>query len=388
MNSNIFFDTSQAPWLDDKQAPWLDDKELTSDLTSRKRANLKLASIYEKLGRLDLAIRLRHCSTLVMYELVEDSFDGKFKEVSTLAFGNFCRARFCPICIWRRTLKLTSQLYDIIGYLDGQYSYIFLTLTVRNCEGPELRSTLADMQKGFRSFLRHSKVKAVVKGYYRGIEVTHDTDPFITIERYEKSPAYYDRQGLSVGDVNPNYNTYHPHYHVVLAVNKSYFKSRYYLKLSDWKSLWAESYGADYAPVVDVRAVKEAADGLKGAVHEVAKYPLKEEDYLTGDADFDMETVSTLTDQLANLRFMSMGGVFKRAHEALHLSDFDDPDDCISDTARVMDAVAYEFFAGYSIYARNDYLTEILIKAFNDKSEHKSAMKEYYRKKRKAREEA
>jgi hypothetical protein len=39
-------------------------------------------------------------------------------------------------------------------------------------------------------------------------------------EMYKRKKEYYDNQGLMVGMDNPQYDTYHVHYHVLVAVIK------------------------------------------------------------------------------------------------------------------------------------------------------------------------
>ena len=40
---------------------------------------------------------------------------------------------------------------------------------------------------------------------------------------------------------NPNFDMYHPHFHVLIVADKSYFKSRKYLKHEEWQELWAKA---------------------------------------------------------------------------------------------------------------------------------------------------
>lgn len=53
-----------------------------------------------------------------------------------------------------------------------------------------------------------------------------------------------------------NFDTYHPHFHVLIAVNKSYFTSRDYLSQARWTAAWQQALQVDYTPIVDVRRIK------------------------------------------------------------------------------------------------------------------------------------
>ena len=288
----------------------------------KKRAAFYLSIIERKLRKPEKAERLEICGTSLVFERMES---GR----SRLVFGNFCRVRLCPMCQWRRSAKLQSQMFAITDKLAEKYAFIFLTLTVPNCEADELRSTLASMQTAWNRFRQLKQIKKVVRGYYRGIEVTHDIEPVITEQRYKKLRSYYEMRGLRQGDPNPNYEKYHPHYHIVIAVNKSYFTSRDYLPQTVWRELWEQSYRASGKLQVDIKAVRPRRSGeeaARKAVLEVTKYPVKDSEYLSGDLTEDTRTVEALERELRDLRFVSLGGCFKETHAQLHLSDFDDPD--------------------------------------------------------------
>ena len=64
--------------------------------------NEYLATAYDEIDQ-RVAERLRTCATRLIYGIGED---GKRR----LRAANFCRVRLCPICQWRRSLKLYSQM--------------------------------------------------------------------------------------------------------------------------------------------------------------------------------------------------------------------------------------------------------------------------------------
>jgi hypothetical protein len=107
--------------------------------------------------------------------------------------------------------------------------------------------------------------------------------------------------------------TAHPHFHVILMVNASYFGEGY-LSQPKWAQLWQESLRADYTPRVNVQAVKppkgssgdQVVDQLAKALCETLKYSVKPDDLVS-----DREWLLELTTQLHKTRAVSVGGVFK-----------------------------------------------------------------------------
>ena len=79
--------------------------------------------------------------------------------------ANFCRNRLCPMCNWRRSLKMYSQVSQITDrILDTKKArFIFVTLTVRNPDGAHLAETLDLMNKGFKYITSKSQTFAPAK---------------------------------------------------------------------------------------------------------------------------------------------------------------------------------------------------------------------------------
>ena len=295
------------------------------DWRGKKMKNEILALAYDKINP-DKALRLRDCSSVILYKRYSD---GTMK----LDGVKSCRVRLCPICSWRRSLKVYSQTRQIIDYLNkiGKYRYIMLTLTIKNCDSSQLSSTLDTLTKGWDRFAKLTFFKSAVCGWYRSLEVTHDVNPFITREMYygNKSmhiysrASYYRSLGLHVGDANPNYDTYHPHFHVLLAVKPSYYTGRAYIKQSVFSEWWKNSLRADYLPVCDVRTVKgHTSLDIDKAVSEVAKYSAKDADYLVSDDwDLTINTVETLDFALSHRRLIAYGGCMAQARKILKQDD-------------------------------------------------------------------
>lgn len=216
----------------------------------------------------------------------QDGFPyGKAGDKLKLYQAHFCKVRLCPMCAWRRSLKIAYHNKLIVEEANRQYGcgWIFLTLTVRNVAGEELRPKISDMR---------------YLGYFRALEITK----------------------------NHEEDTYHPHFHVLLPVKRSYF-GKNYIKQAEWTSLWKRAMKLDYTPIVDIRRVKgrakidaeqiesdvrEAMMEQK-AVLEISKYPVKETDVVRGSkvTDDNLNTVFYLDDALSARRLIGYGGILK-----------------------------------------------------------------------------
>ncbi|NMB09289.1 MAG: protein rep [Tissierellia bacterium] len=222
--------------------------------------------------------------------------------------ANFCKVRLCPMCSWRRSLKIYGQVSKVMDKAIELYNYdfIFLTLTCRNVESNILSETIDNLFKAFDRLTKRSKFKKSIKGYFRALEITHNLDK----------------------------DTYHPHFHIVLAVNSSYFTDKlYYISQEEWTSLWKDSLKIDYTPIVDVRRFKDRkGQGISASIAETAKYTVKDTDYLVKDSKNEIdekrtdEAVLTLDLVLAYRRLTAFGGTLKAIHKELNLDDTEDGD--------------------------------------------------------------
>ena len=294
----------------------------------RKKSTLDLADSYKRIGS-NKYYRVLDCSTFLEFRL---AVNNSLK----LSNANFCKVRLCPMCSWRRSLKIFGQVSRVMDHVEENYNYkyIFLTLTVKNCYGEDLRDTLDLMTKAFNTMTRRKAFKQAVKGYFRSLEITYDKDEFITDEMYLKKRDYYSKIGLKAGDKNSNFDKYHPHFHMILAVNKNYFTDdKTYISQVKWTELWKSCLKVDYTPVVDVRRIKENKEKDFGkVVAETAKYTVKPEDFLIRDEKGNIkenltdEVVKTLDRALHRKRLTAFGFIFKEVHKELNLDDTEDGD--------------------------------------------------------------
>lgn len=281
--------------------------------------NEYLAMAYDEVDQAK-AIRLRDCATDLFFRIQPDGS-------KRLERTNFCRVRLCPICQWRRGLKTFTVTRKILSAMEDRWKYIFLTLTVRNCQPEELDATLTNVLKAWSRLTRtKAYMTAVQGGYMRTVEITHNLED----------------------------DTYHPHIHAILAVRPSYFTGKTYISQAAWAELWQRSARLDYAPVVHVQRCKGTSPE---AIAEVAKYAVKVGDYLVADDwQLTVDTVRLLDKVLANRRFVAYGGLMAETKRKLGLEDPDNGDlvnvDEDADKPAEGKRVCYSWVSGYRQYLR------------------------------------
>lgn len=314
---------------------------LSRSWRARKMSNEMLTLAYESVD-VQKAERLRSCATRLTFSVMPDGS-------RRLASANFCRVRLCPICQWRRSLKTFAQLSDVLRLFDRmgeKWSYVLVTLTVPSVEGDGLAAAIDHLQHAWDKFSRRKPVKMAFKGYFKSLEITHN------IDRY-----------------SPNYDTYHPHFHVMFAVRPSYFKSRYYLSRDAIRELWRQSLRSDREDLqVDVRKIwgdeSKSSDTIAAAL-EVSKYAVKTTDYIVPD-DWELteDAVRILDDALDNRRFLSWGGIFADARVRLNQDDADGGDLVRLTGEKETDEFPVEVYGwsyGYKEYCQVEHTSDMVL---------------------------
>lgn len=268
-----------------------------------KMGSMQLAELFraaEKYGQSLPETRLRdleECADVLWF--LQDA-EGKRR----LKSANFCRVRVCPMCNWRRSLKLFSQVSAITDAIlvEKKARFIFVTLTVQNVRGDVLRETIDKINKAFKyivdkhqTFAPAKKLKENLLGYMKAEEITYNADR----------------------------DDFHPHIHAILEVRPSYFKNGY-IKQKDWTAMWRAALGVDYDPLVDVRNIK---GGTAKAVAEVAKYPVKMDNILKiADKDKAAKALTQLYSAIFKRRLVTFGGDFREYRRRLDLDDVETGD--------------------------------------------------------------
>lgn len=239
---------------------------------NEKKAKMKdfLKKIKDKVSE-KMALKIFECGDII-------GFLKSKGEKIRLHGGNFCNNRFCPLCSWKKARKdgyLLMLLFSIVQKIHKK-ELIFLTLTAPNVPKEKLNDEINDFNKSFKRLSETKAFKAICKGYIRKLEVTY----------------------------NAERNDYHPHFHVVIAVNKSYFTDKnYYINQKKWLEMWQVAKRNQNITQVDIRKAK--LDDMKG-VYEMATYSAKASDYLFSEEVFD-----TFYSALKGKQLITFNGLFK-----------------------------------------------------------------------------
>ena len=214
----------------------------------------------------------------------------KTLEKQKLYKANSCKNRFCPVCAWRKARKDALGLSLMMQYIKQQEKkeFIFLTLTTPNVMSDELENEIKRYNNSFRKLIKRKKVGSVIKGYVRKLEITY----------------------------NKKRDDYNPHFHVLIAVNKSYFTDkRYYISQQEWLGLWRDVTGISEITQVQVQKIRQ---NNNKELYEMAKYSGKDSDYLINQKVFDAFYKS-----LKGKQVLVYSGLFKEAKKKLKNGDLD-----------------------------------------------------------------
>ena len=294
--------------------------EIEEKFTPKRKQSELLAASFKRLDMDKRSARVSDCGTYLTFAHQIDG-SGNVSEKGKLHNANFCRDRLCPMCAWRRSYKIFAQVSKIMAHIKDDYAFLFLTLTIPNISSENVSEALQELQQGWQRLRRTKRFKSVIKGYFKALEITYNKDS----------------------------ETYHPHFHIVLAVSKSYFNSRAndYISRSEWLQMWRDAMNDQTITQVDIRRAKSkyssdelnASSDLSSAVAEVAKYAVKlDDDLLVND-----EVIGVLASVLHGKRLCEFDGkgAFGLARLALKLDDAEDGDLIHIDDDEINPALAF-----------------------------------------------
>lgn len=337
--------------------------ELQKKFVPKKQQSLLLAESYCRLGMTTKFQRVSDCGTFLEFtkKYSTDFIVGGFSsetprqenennlensEKFTLHNANFCRDRLCPMCSWRRSYKIFAQVSKIMNHIADKYNFLFLTLTVPNVDADSLSDTIMDLNKSWDRLTKLKRFKSSVCGFFKSLEVTR----------------------------NKKNGTYHPHFHIVLAVPLDYFQTDKYIPRDEWLSLWRKATRNPSITQVDIRKAKNkhnsescsAVAALSSAVAEIAKYAVKSSDYLFQDKSLTDSIVYTLSVALGGRRLCSFGGIFAEIQKQLQLDDVEDGDLVHINDDKINPEIAIQIYRyGWSCGAYK--LLEVYTKSPNQK---------------------
>lgn len=231
----------------------VENQDLRESLKKPKEKKLKMNEFIEFMGDKKVKVdRLEECGNYIKFQSTED------KTKFMLVGGNFCKNRFCPFCSWLKAKKTAFELLELIKVVEysEKLAFIFITLTAPNVPKEKLRDEIDDFNIAFKRLFQTKEFKAINKGFIRKLEVTY----------------------------NKERDDYHPHFHLVVAVNKSYFKSRDYLSKRRLLELWQRAKRDNSITQVDIKPCR--MDSIK-QVMELATYSAKQSDLYSSKDVFD-----------------------------------------------------------------------------------------------------
>lgn len=227
--------------------------------------------------------RLIECGNFIKFQSSED------KTKFILAGGNFCNNRFCPFCSWLKAKRTAFELLELIKVVEytEKLAFIFITLTVPNVSKESLRKEIENFNKSFKRLFQSQEFKAFNKGFIRKLEITY----------------------------NEKRNDYHPHFHLVVAVNKSYFKSRNYMSKRRLLELWQRATRNPNITQVDIKPCR--MDTVK-QVMELATYSAKQGDLYSSKDVFD-----GFYEGLFRKKLLVYNGIFKEYKKKIEVGEVD-----------------------------------------------------------------
>lgn len=308
--------------LVDSKFPWIE----------RRKKAVKLAQIYEKAGYILYAERARSCATWLQFQAMGDG-------TKMLSAANFCALRLCPMCISRRAKRNALKLSKVMDAVevDKKCRFLFLTLTVQNCDGRDLESTIKALLYGWVKLIRHREIERAAGGWFRALEITR----------------------------NKKTGQYHPHIHAILAVPPEYFdtKSNLYITQKSWREHWQLACGLDYDPSVRISTTKARGNcdsATRSATVEAAKYATKDSEYISSKLSMKkaVQIVTDYTEALFRKRLTAFGGWMKETAKLFDADNLDsgdlvhvDDDEIRADIAEYVETYNWNFGAGDYILA-------------------------------------
>lgn len=242
----------------------------------------KIADILLEAGRYKEEKKVRYCGEDVIAYKADCCGD-------TVAYPLSCGHRLCPVCMRRRSARLSAKVMNFIegafflvpvkgekGKRKRQYikmkNPVFITLTEKNVLTID-KKYFSGLRRRVTK-LRHRDIFDKCEGGFYGIETTYNSDT----------------------------KTWHVHVHMIVDTE--------YIPQAELSEAWEDITGGSY--IVDIRKINNAEKAGK----EVAKYIVKPGEFLQ-----DPELVNEFLNAVKGARLVSTFGKY-------HNIQFEDEDDC------------------------------------------------------------
>lgn len=229
----------------------------------------------------NISEKIEECGTFLAFD----------KENSNLKYANFCRMRMCPMCMWRRSLKIYANLCKIKEKLGDNYYFVMYTLTQRNnINIDEMNFTIKKMNVALRNIWERYRGNEL--GWLRSLEVTINCN---------KSSEWY--------------KSFHPHYHLLCVLKKGDLPK----STDELKKIWQHLMKLDYIPECKTSYCDEVvSSGVDRAILEIGKYCTKPKSFMTYNLDFDLYAFENLYYGLKGKRLLALRGILKEYGSLLH----------------------------------------------------------------------
>jgi len=237
--------------------------------------------------------------SVYQHKINKDDFKNK---VSTF----MCKSKFCPFCELAKNTKWKIAIQKRIEELrETKQRYVFLTLSPKTVPLTQLRSTIKNMQKAWKSLWINS-LKYRMNGYVKRLEITYSKIDGVTYA--------------------------HPHFHILISVNPDYFKN--YFTQREISEKFTRLYGQDINVMTDIQAINR---NIKKTLKELLKYVQKSTDL----AKLSKDEMSLLVEELKNLRLIETGGNFSMSEKKIDETNVE---------AVEIEMQLWELYATYSAY--------------------------------------
>lgn len=144
-------------------------------------------------GNPESALLNSYKNTFYCSNVIEVTEEGK-------AVAKYCKNRWCPICQRNKMGLLINAYGPRLQQEDGLW---FLTLTRQNVRAEALRQEILRYQELWRQIANTSAYRKAMKKGVIGIRKVECT--------------YHGQQFLKDGTPDPWYDTYHPHFHLLIS---------------------------------------------------------------------------------------------------------------------------------------------------------------------------
>lgn len=266
-------------------------REFLKKDNKRKESNLQLTEVATELvenERINLSKKrvkaISECGTFLQYAT------DKKVENRKLFTANFCQNRYCPICAKNKSFKDAKDVKIITEYLrDSGFEFLFATFTAPNCSQEELKDEITAYNKSLERMFKRQKYN-FIQGYVRKLEITFNDD---------KS--------------SKSYGTFHPHLHLLIAIDKSYF-GRKYVSKQEWLVDWRKAMRDNTITQVDIKKVS-----LDSRKNNIDKSILELTKYITKDFDFysEVDVFENFYKGTKGKQMFSFSGIFRDAKRKL-----------------------------------------------------------------------